>query len=255
MNQDDALVAFWAECPTQPPYCHPADFPFLRPHFSECERAGITFDLMPQPWVGPLNKAVAFILQLNPGLSGSEIETEKTNQGFRDALRANLGGELPNIFLDNRFKAHPGRDWVERKLKGVAPMEWISRHIAQLELFPYHSKNFTGVSKRLRQVLFSLPSVNKMLQFVHGSLLPRSQSGECTMVVMRSVRDWGLDGMAERGNVIIYRGWECQNGQCTPSMRGGRALMQCAKDSEVQNSHCSISTPQGVHRNDLKNQD
>jgi len=138
----DRLIEFWKDAPQRAPFVHPADAVALRRLGIDLQQHGVHPALFPQPWVGPLRTARAFILQLNPGYSGPEVDIESTDQLFSTSLRENLSGQLPNLFLDPRFKSHPGRAWVESHLRGVASMEDLASEVAQLELFPYHSKAF-----------------------------------------------------------------------------------------------------------------
>lgn len=219
------LLQFWSRRAPTAPYAHPADLPALLARQGEIARYGIALDLLPQPWVGPILRAKAFVLQLNPGLSGSEHEIEREDRDFRDALVRNLNGQEPNIFLDPRFTRHPGRAWVEQRLRGVASLPVLCQSLAQLELFPYHSKSFSAAPARLRRALLELPSVHAIRRAVHEDLLPRAARGEITIVVMRSAREWGLRDMSEHSDLVVYRGGEPRAGYCTPRTRGGRALL------------------------------
>ncbi|MCW5770474.1 MAG: hypothetical protein KIT16_02470 [Rhodospirillaceae bacterium] len=181
--------------------------------------------LFPQPWVGPIRNAKAFVLQLNPGLSG-EVGIESSNPAFRHALEENLNGNLPNLFLDSRFSSHPGRAWVERRMRGVAPMATIATTVAQLELFPYHSKSFSKIPRKIKKSLLDIPSVRAARAFVHSWVLPRAIRGDVGKVVLRSAEYWQIDDGEKSNCVVVHQGWERQNGHCTPRMHGGKLLQR-----------------------------
>src|SRR5689334_20295339 len=56
--------------------------------------------------------------------------------------------------------------------------------------------------------------------------LPQVRLGEIGLVVLRSAEHWGVAAESDSESLVIYRGWERQNGHCAPSMRGGRLLMR-----------------------------
>jgi hypothetical protein len=221
----EQIIAFWSAVSTQAPYLHSADADALSRAGINLEEHGIYPSLFPQPWVGPIKKAQAFLLQLNPGFSGPEVEIEQSNSDFRTALRDNLSGETPNLFLDSRFVNHPGRRWVESHLRGIAPIEDLSTKVAQIELFPYHSEKFVFPS-RVRRILFELPSVRAIRDWVHNELKPAAVRNEIAVVVQRSSKQWGFTSDQESHSVVIYRGAECQGGWVTPRTRGGQLIMR-----------------------------
>jgi hypothetical protein len=222
---NEKIVEFWSATPIQAPYLHPADAAALNREGINLEEHGIYPSLFPQPWVGPIRTARAFLLQLNPGFSGPEVEIERSNADFRKALRDNLSGEAPNLFLDPRFATHPGRRWVESHLRGVASLEELSTKVAQVEIFPYHSKNFK-IPARVQRVLLNLPSVQVIRSWVHGQLLAAAAQNQIALVVQRSSRQWGLTPDQEAGSIVIYRGGECRSGWITERTRGGQLLMR-----------------------------
>jgi hypothetical protein len=220
MVDTDGLIQFWGRVPKKPPFVHPEDAKALRDFGMDLAQFGVDLGLYPQPWVGPIKTARAYVLQLNPGLSGPETKIEKTNSEFQRALRDNLKGELPNLFLDDRFTSHPGRAWVESHLRGVAPLAHLAACVAQVELFPYHSATF----KIPERMLLALPSVNLIRRWVHDTILPAARSEKVGVVVQRSVKAWNLASHPEGDSIVIYRGAECQGGWVTERTRGGKMI-------------------------------
>lgn len=230
------IIEFWGSVPERAPYLHPADAAALDLAGVNLERHGIYPNLFPQPWVGPIKTAKAFILQLNPGFSGPEVEIERSSNDFREALRENLLGELPNVFLDSRFIAHPGRRWVESHLRGIASIGRLATAVAQVELFPYHSQRFANIPARVKRVLLSLPSVQAMRAWMTHEIVPAALSGQRAVVVQRSSKNWQV-AVAEHSSLVIYRGGECRGGWITQNTRGGKLIMnylrsQCAVESD-----------------------
>jgi hypothetical protein len=78
MANVDELVEFWRRIPLEAPYMHPLDAARLRELGIDLEYYGIFGGLLPQPWVGPIATASAYVLQLNPGFSDDEVEIEQT---------------------------------------------------------------------------------------------------------------------------------------------------------------------------------
>jgi len=226
MIRTDQLIEFWQSVPHSPPFLHPEDATVLRKLGTNLDDYGVDLNLFPQPWVGPIKTARGFVLQLNPGLSGPERKVEATNRDFRQALRNNLRGELENLFLPERFSSHPGHGWVERHLKGVAPLARLAANVAQVELFPYHSATFKIPSR----ILLALPSVELISQWANKVLIPAAQCRKVVVVVQRSSGLWGLSAFAESDSLVIYRGAECQGGWITSRSRGGKALMRLLTD-------------------------
>jgi len=220
------LTDFWRALPNEPPHLHPADAAEVARAGISLESHGVFANLLPQPWVGPIKTAHAFLLQLNPGFSGPEVEIERSNRDFREALRENLEGELPNLFLDNRFSSHPGRRWVESHLRGVASNRWLASSVAQLEIFPYHSKSFV-MSGRVKRILLDLPSVRTMKRWARDILIPAAMRDQIAIVVQRSSKVWGFTPDHESKSIVIYRGAECQGGWITSNTRGGQLLIRC----------------------------
>jgi hypothetical protein len=220
-----SLLEYWRAVPEVAPYIHPFDASELDRAGIDLERLGVFPSLFPQPWVGPIKTAKVFLLQLNPGFSGPEVEIERSNRDFQVALRENLDGDLPNLFLDDRFSSHPGRRWVESHLRGVASKDSLATIVAQLEIFPYHSKNF-AMPGRAKRTLLNLPSVKIMQRWVRDILLPATLDEQVAIVVQRSSKLWGFTAGDESRSVVVYRGAECQGGWITSNTRGGHLIMR-----------------------------
>jgi hypothetical protein len=203
-------VSYWRRLGAQ--CVHPEDRPFIAS--SDFETS-----LLPQPWVGPLLGADIFVLQLNPGLDGAETEFERARADFRSALRANLQGQSTNLFLDPRFRDHPGAAWV-RRILGANATSSVASRICMVELVPYHSRS-GGVA---RAVAPHLPSTAVMRDWVRGQLVPRAQRGEILLIVQRAARAWGLDTATPDKGIVVYSPGQARGGYLTPKTSGGLGI-------------------------------
>jgi hypothetical protein len=76
-------------------------------------------DLQPLPWNGPLCSAHVYILMLNPGLAPTDHAWERLPE-VRKALRLNLKGDSPYIYLQSRFINRPGNEWNWGSVTGLS---------------------------------------------------------------------------------------------------------------------------------------
>src|ERR1700722_2438920 len=92
MGPDD-LIDYWSALDGQT--VHPDDSMVL-------PSGPFAIGLQPLPWNGPLRNARVYVLLLNPGLDDRDYEYEQRRE-FREALRQNLLGRGPYLYLINRF--------------------------------------------------------------------------------------------------------------------------------------------------------
>lgn len=192
--------------------------------------------LLPIPYIGSLDQASVFILMLNPGLSPGDYFAETEYRTYRECLVRNIhqdqrDEQYPFLFLNPELAWHPGFEYWESKLRGVAQglayargctyqeaLQALSEEIACLELIPYHSRNF-GAPKSL---ITSLQSTNLILDYVHNVLLPRAYQDEVIIVTTRSAHHWALE--EESKSVIVYKGSEARAAHLSLNSRGGQAI-------------------------------
>ena len=169
------LVEFWRRSQlSHPPFVHPDDRAFLQnelanksnranfdgyiqgERFSPDDRS-LHLSLFPVPYAGDLEKAKVIVLLLNPGFNYSDYWAESKALKFRERLKRNLdqdfdGVKFPFMFLDPQFCWSSGFQWWEGKLRDVISkiaetksksyfeaLRFLSKHLACIELFPYHS--------------------------------------------------------------------------------------------------------------------
>src|SRR6267154_735574 len=157
----------------KPPFVHPEDLPAMQQHAAELlalptanfqqflrsERFGDSsdhrfhFSLLPIPYLGNLNRADIFILQLNPGFNLNNYYAEWNVPAFRRRLERSVrqeldGAEFPFYSLDPELCWYTGYRWWEGKFHEVAKiiaekkykgryldaLRELSRRVAVIEL-------------------------------------------------------------------------------------------------------------------------
>lgn len=193
--------------------------------------------LLPVPFVGDLQHADIFILLQNPGFRPTNYYQEFQDKAFRTALVDNLAQRpSPDGFsffpLNPRFCYGGSYDYWRNKLAGILnalrrdtgislpdALNLLSRRLAILELFPYHS----SVGKMPNRILRRLRSVGLVRRFVTEHLLPRARSGDALIVVTRQARQWAL---VKEPGVVVYGTTEARSAHLTPNSKGGMAILQ-----------------------------
>lgn len=233
------LVAFWNRAELDiPPYRHPEDeisvarihsevvgFGGYRRAFAEnaLEDTKFHLNLLPQPYLGDIDRAEAIVLLLNPGLHATDFYIEENHPEFRMELIRSIRHERrTHLALDPTWAWWAGFQWWERKLRQTATLiaeqkfrgnyartlEDMSRRIASIELIPYHSQNFCGDAR--------LASCEAARKFV------RSLSGSKTIIVTRKVREWEVQDLPR---VVKYGLGQTRGASLGPTTPGGRALL------------------------------
>lgn len=160
--------------------------------------------LLPQPYIGDLNKARVILLMLNPGLGPMDYYAELSGQrdgAFRSAVVSNLRQEgnrtYPFFFLDPAFLWHPGAtfwrkrlNWIVRELSAEygrtydESLRYVAQHVCCLQLVPYHSAEFGLTSGIVKQ----LPST----KLVVAAAREIAAGGHRLLAVMRKDKLWNL---------------------------------------------------------------
>lgn len=203
------FVNFWSALGSSK--VHPDDRLFMR-------AGDFATDLYPQPWVGPVRNARVYVLLLNPGLSPHDRAHER-RVAFSEAVRFNLSGRGPYLYLLERFKDHPGGRWA-RKVFGKDIVEAHCDQMCVVQLVPYHSKE----GQVARSIAPTLPSSAAAIRFLHSWLLPEARARRIGLIVARASGLWGVADEVEGRHVVIYRGAECRGAFQTPKTRGGQLL-------------------------------
>jgi hypothetical protein len=207
---------------------------YLAKDFCGPKDSRLHLGLLPQPFLGDLNRASIFILGLNPGLGAGDYYAEYEVAKFRRALRANLEqkfrrGSLPFLFLDPQYAWHGGFAWWHRKLAGVISClsktwevdfakarERLAGKLVSVELVPYHSSE-------LASRWFRLESISLVRSFVANEVVGRVRTGKAIAIAIRQARIWGLP---KQNGFVSYTPLEARAASLSPDSRGGRAILR-----------------------------
>jgi hypothetical protein len=242
------LIQFWkSDDLNEKPFIHPNDLEIIKEHtfsfngfrkyFESVHWNSQTLfhtDLVPVPFAGNLGTAKIYILLLNPGFSPSNYIEEQNSQ-FKEALMANLfqsdaiSDSFPFFYLDPRFLWTSGGQYWLKKFKSYIPLlkeknnctelealSTISKKVAVIELYPYHSSKFRPYNK-----FKSLPSRKKVYQFIKGQIVPQAKSGQSLIICTRKAKEWDLEA---DNNVIVYSGHEARGAHISKNSRAGQKI-------------------------------
>lgn len=218
MIEYDNLVNFWREYPTDKGGIHLKDCISMEKvtyikNLLAYVKSDYFFDggkiihsgLLPVPYCGNIKNARVYFLGLNPGFCPNDYHAEADTE-FRKAAITNLaqkGKNLPFLPLESRFCWWGGAEWWWKKFKPIFELyqkkgisyrescEDMTRKVASLELFPYHSASFPGGRKLLK-----IKSVEVMKEFAHALARDKTK----LLIVLRMASEWNLP---KTNNVLI----------------------------------------------------
>jgi len=212
----DHLVEYWSALDRQT--VHPDD----RATLSQLPHGQFAVDLQPLPWNGPLRSARVYILFLNPGLKPTDHEWERLPE-VRKALRLNLKGDSPYLYLQSEFINRPGNEWTRRHF-GRDIGDAQADKICVVQLVAYHSENNKG--DKVNGAARDLPSSRESLRFVHDWLVPHAKAGKIGLIVVRAAKQWKLSPADNCQSIIVYdsRKAEPLRADLTANSDGGKLL-------------------------------
>jgi hypothetical protein len=251
LHPAEPLIQFWNECDLEEgPYCHPRDKDFLfhRRNASKIDTrmpktadewlvasraSAAQLSLLPSPYLGDLRRAEILLCLTNPGLSIVDFHAEQKVDKYREAIVRQVRQEkideldYPFFMLDPELCWSSAYQWWMGKFQGViddlakvrhagdfaAANRTLSREVATIELFPYHSKDF-----QLRNVVKNLPSSHAARLFVREM----AERGK-TVIVMRSFTEWSRGGLQGRNLKCLSSG-EARSASFGKNTTGGAAL-------------------------------
>ncbi|TVP77629.1 MAG: hypothetical protein EA353_09935 [Puniceicoccaceae bacterium] len=191
------------------------------------------FNLVPQPYAGKIRTAKVYFLLLNPGFGLRDIFAEEQSPDYRAKLVNTLNGRTRHIGFDTELYWTGGFEWTTRKFRTLIEtirdergwkthqtLRFFADHVATLELVPYHSNHY-GLSNKIVE---QLQSVQLMRDFVRHELLPRAESGDCTLLITRKAKEWGIP--EKTPNVITYGRHEARGAHISKKTRGGIAILK-----------------------------
>jgi len=155
VNPVDQLVSHWKEIynsnsPEKELLLHDGEVPKEITHYFQ-------FELYPEPFYGYLNDVLsndALLLLINPGeFKGNAEEISRLNSFTKERYTIWTKREYLNEKDLLRKIAPKSIEWRNRKKKQVErviPNPKKVNFLHTMELFPYHSKNWTGLSERAK---------------------------------------------------------------------------------------------------------
>jgi hypothetical protein len=185
------------------------------PRFGRKDDDRLHLSLLPAPFHGNLRTAKIFILLMNPGFATSDYYAEEDHE-FRSASIANLrqkgiDRQFPYFSLNPKFAWSGAYQWIEsrmrkilwilqekRQLTYLEALAFLSKQIAVIQLFPYHSVDGQAIPSRCWS---ELPSVLAARQFVKGELTDSPK--QPLIIVARSHAKWDVRA---KGNVTSSGG-------------------------------------------------
>lgn len=212
-------------------YCSASDF-------GDWEDSRLDLSLAPLPFCGNIRSPKVVVLMLNPGLSYVDYFAELSHPDFKNVLDKNIRGEyldseqFPFFWLNPNFCWHSGFKYWEEKLRNVIrkiadqlfvgsyfrALEFVSKHLALLELVPYHSTKFSS-----HTLIDQLESAKQARKFLHSYLIPRALAGETTIIATRQVKVWDLP--ENNQNIITYDAFQARGANLGPDTAGGKAIL------------------------------
>jgi hypothetical protein len=189
-------------------------------------------NLIPQPFAGKLLTAKVYVLLLNPGFGNLDLFAEEQSPEFRNKLIKTLGGQCPHLGFDPSLHWTGGFQWTTRKFRTLIEkvqndrswsmhktLSFFAEHVATVELVPYHSAHYHLSPK----VVDRLKSVNLVRKFVVEDLARRAADGDCTIIVTRKAREWGI---RNGPNILVYPPSESRSAHLSINTRGGKAILK-----------------------------
>lgn len=194
----------------------------------------IVTDLLPQPICGDIRNAKIIICSLNPGLGEGDAELENIGKAsaaglpyLKDEFLKQLNQDEPtnNFFwITEKAKGTSGYKYWTRKFNQKNPkaslvqaiksgyaakgieiideniMIMLSKLVATMELFPYHSVKMTG---KMQGELLGVPSVQGIRDYLQNDIVPNLKKNNQLLCMMRSFKVWSFDSKNNTNNIIF----------------------------------------------------
>ena len=152
------MVNPWSQLPTDAePHVLEGDLSIVEKfneHYAHNPDIKIQSHLLPEPFIGD-PRARVYLLNLNPGYSPEDDDWHRNRGVYRNAIIENLGhktAEYPFYFLDPSLADAPDSAWWSWRsrwwIRDVGT-ETLARNLFCAELFPYHSRRYRRVPKRI----------------------------------------------------------------------------------------------------------
>jgi hypothetical protein len=176
---------YWARCGQNK--IHPDDAAYLAVNDSP-----FNHKLLPCPFDGPLEKAKVVICLSNPS-DGYASDVQQFNEKVMD-MRS---GEDP---LPQLFDEFYGRIFCPIKIS----INELRSKAAVFNVCPYSSREMTAAAAKKSM---GLPSVWQAQQYLREVLIPRAQTGNIHLILIRKLSLWGVtEGLDQTGGLHVIRG-------------------------------------------------
>lgn len=151
--------------------------------------------LLPEPFFGDKDAPI-YLLTLNPGYAGENDDLLHNREDFIEAVtytQQHKNQNYPFYYFDPRFEESPGAKWWRQRCAslindlGDNGLQKVARGLFCVELFPYHSKEFKKIPKKISSdPLFSRQySIDLVYQAIEAGkyiIIMRSYKGWCKAV-------------------------------------------------------------------------
>jgi len=173
----------WQNLPSQQPFILPQDLSYIENHNqSVTENYSYHPELYPEPYAGKLDAKIV-ILALNPGFSTDDEKVHKT-EVYQKLWCQNIKQSIVDYPL---FLIHPDLSyapcfrWWTAKLRyfiDIFELQPVAQSILEVQLFPYHSKEFKRKRGMIPSQQFAVDIVNQAMR------------NESIIILMRSKKIW-----------------------------------------------------------------
>ncbi len=169
----------WLTLGVTKPYIAVEDKIFF--HKNQRALSHLRTDVLPDAYLGNLEKAKVVFLLLNPGFQERDINICVPGSQYFDQNKLSLQqkSKPPFYVLGNKFKDSGGYEWWTKKLKSIInagiSIETLSEKIVCIQYFPYHSEKYKHYAKTLPSQEYSFGLVRKAIQQKKKIVLMRSE--------------------------------------------------------------------------------
>lgn len=171
----------WHHLPSEAPFVLPQDERAIDRHNSRADnKTRIVTDLLPEPIVGPIDAPV-ILLNLNAGFNEQDYDVH-SRASFREEMLETIRGEAKRfVYMDEEG---PGQRWWKQKLRPLieaTSLDAVATGILSVNLFPYHTKQYTHFKSALSSQRFVLDIVRAAI------------NRKALLVAMRGYERWSVE--------------------------------------------------------------
>lgn len=193
----------WAQLPNKQPYVLTSDAYYIE-RFNQTTDLDhqIHTEILPEPFLGSLEKASLVLLNLNPGFDDQDLIWHKRPDFVQENAKNLLHESNPPFYLLNqKFSNSAGYMWWYKHLKELVEkkgLEDVANSTMCIEFFPYHSRRFKRIGKKVLPDKY-LPSQQYSFDLVRRAILMNK-----TILIMRCEKTW-IEAVPELVNYGYFR--------------------------------------------------